>query len=609
LNLNGSSTTAGVTYSWVASNGGHIVSGATNPNPLIDQPGTYTLTVTNPVNGCTATDVALVTQDVNVPNVNAGADAVLTCLISQLNLNGSSTTAGVTYSWVASNGGHIVSGATNPNPLIDQPGTYTLTVTNPVNGCTATDVALVTQNVTPPNVNAGVDSTLTCLVEEIVVGGSSTTAGVTYSWVAQNGGNIVSGADTATPTVDAAGRYILTVTNPVNGCVAADTVDIAQDIEPPTCSLECPSTPVLCGSTGNTMTATYEDAVDFAWTLAGSGWIITAGDDTDTITYTAGSGTGSFKLIVTAANGCVDSCMVDCECQSGEQFCSYTQGGWGSGCPDSQAGDMMSTQPGCIRDHYFDDVFPDGVMIGLADGYYAKWTTAVAVENFLPAGKTPMALTGNLTNPTKTPAGVLAGQILALRLNVAYSAAGVFFTLGLQDEVSPYANYVIPDSCGSRFAGMTVGEFLAIADSVVAGRSSPYKASHINETATCLNEAWDNCGRDDYDVYGEGIDPWLANDANRVPTTFSLGQAYPNPFNPSCEIRFGLPRDSRVQLVIYNLLGQAVRVLVDDQLSAGFKTVIWDGKDNSGRMATSGVYIYRIKAGDFVENRKMVLLK
>ncbi|MBD0726483.1 hypothetical protein B6A10_15015, partial [Flavobacterium sp. L1I52] len=181
--LSGSSSTAGATFAWVASNGGHIVSGANTATPTVDMAGTYTLTVTDPANGCTATDVALVTLNNTPPNANAGADKVLTCTITSIALSGSSSTAGATFAWVASNGGHIVSGANTATPTVDMAGTYTLTVTNPANGCTATDVALVTLNNTAPNANAGADKVLTCTVTSIALSGSSSTAGATFAWV------------------------------------------------------------------------------------------------------------------------------------------------------------------------------------------------------------------------------------------------------------------------------------------------------------------------------------------------------------------------------------------------------------------------------------------
>ncbi|MFM2368061.1 MAG: hypothetical protein RL619_357, partial [Bacteroidota bacterium] len=228
--LSGSSSTAGATFAWVASNGGHIVSGATTATPTVDAAGTYTLTVTNPANGCTATDVALVTLNNTPPNVDAGADKVLTCTTTSIALSGSSSTAGATFAWVASNGGHIVSGATTATPTVDAAGTYTLTVTNPANGCTATDVALVTLNNTPPNAAAGDDVQIVCGKTTATLSGSSSTSNVSFSWVASNGGHIVSGADTATPIVDHDGTYTLTVTSLTNGCTATDVALVTTQI-------------------------------------------------------------------------------------------------------------------------------------------------------------------------------------------------------------------------------------------------------------------------------------------------------------------------------------------------------------------------------------------
>src|SRR5439155_4229846 len=131
------STTAGATFSWGTSDG-HILSGGNTATPLVDQPGTYTLTVTDPVNGCSSSAAVVVTQDLTKPDVSAGAaPAPLTCTTTQVSLNGSSTTTGAAFSW-ATTDGHIVSGANAATPLVDAPGTYTLTVTDPAGGCSST---------------------------------------------------------------------------------------------------------------------------------------------------------------------------------------------------------------------------------------------------------------------------------------------------------------------------------------------------------------------------------------------------------------------------------------------------------------------------------------
>jgi len=94
-----------------------------------------------------------------------------------------------------------------------------------------------------------------------------------------------------------------------------------------------------------------------------------------------------------------------------------------------------------------------------------------------------------------------------------------------------------------------------------------------------------------------------------LPTVFALDQNYPNPFNPSTTIRFALPKDAQVSLKIYDVIGREVRTLVNERVSAGYQQVIWDGRNEFGAQVASGMYIYRITAGDFISTKKMMMLK
>lgn len=96
---------------------------------------------------------------------------------------------------------------------------------------------------------------------------------------------------------------------------------------------------------------------------------------------------------------------------------------------------------------------------------------------------------------------------------------------------------------------------------------------------------------------------------NVLPTEYSLSQNQPNPFNPSTDISFSLPKTGQVKLVVYNILGAEVATLVDEVRSAGTHRVTWDGTDKSGNPVASGVYLYRLTTGDFAETKKMVLMK
>jgi len=102
---------------------------------------------------------------------------------------------------------------------------------------------------------------------------------------------------------------------------------------------------------------------------------------------------------------------------------------------------------------------------------------------------------------------------------------------------------------------------------------------------------------------------WEEVDYVQLPKEFDLRQNYPNPFNPTTVIEYALPKASEVKIHIYNILGQKVRSLVDEPQEPGYKTIHWDGKDDNGNEGSSGVYFYRIEAGDFVKCKKMTLLK
>jgi hypothetical protein len=106
------------------------------------------------------------------------------------------------------------------------------------------------------------------------------------------------------------------------------------------------------------------------------------------------------------------------------------------------------------------------------------------------------------------------------------------------------------------------------------------------------------------------------DDNLNLPSGFSLGQNYPNPFNPATTIPFQVEGGQwsvvspiHTTLVIYNILGQKVRTLVDEEMLRGGYQVIWDSKDDRGKEVPSGVYFYRLKSGSTSETRKMVLMR
>jgi subtilase family serine protease len=104
-------------------------------------------------------------------------------------------------------------------------------------------------------------------------------------------------------------------------------------------------------------------------------------------------------------------------------------------------------------------------------------------------------------------------------------------------------------------------------------------------------------------------DPTSVEEEEDVPLRFELSQNYPNPFNPETEIRYSIPEDSDVRLLVFNMSGSPVRSLKEGRQEAGTYSVFWDGMDDSGLQVSSGVYFIILKAGSFTQTRKAVLLR
>jgi hypothetical protein len=102
----------------------------------------------------------------------------------------------------------------------------------------------------------------------------------------------------------------------------------------------------------------------------------------------------------------------------------------------------------------------------------------------------------------------------------------------------------------------------------------------------------------------------LAVDETTIPDEYSLSQNYPNPFNPTTRIQYNLPKPGGlVQINIYTLMGQKIVTLVNRNMEAGRYIITWNGMDDLGNPAGAGVYLYQLRANQYIKTKKMVLLK
>ncbi len=97
--------------------------------------------------------------------------------------------------------------------------------------------------------------------------------------------------------------------------------------------------------------------------------------------------------------------------------------------------------------------------------------------------------------------------------------------------------------------------------------------------------------------------------SNNVPEQYKLSQNYPNPFNPETKIEFNVPREGYVKIVVYNVIGQKIRTLLNQDFKAGSYSVTWNGKDDFGRQVSTGAYLYSLETESFKTTKKMILMK
>jgi ribulose 1,5-bisphosphate carboxylase large subunit-like protein len=291
----GSTAVAGNTYAWSPATG---LDDFEIPQPIAsgNTTQTYTLTVTNTANGCTASDAVTVIADKSPPFVFAGNDVTINCSNPSETI-GSSSVAGNIYAWSPETG---INNANIAQPIAsgNTTQTYTVTVTGS-NGCTAIDAVTVTANKNPPSANAGNDVTINCSNPSETIG-SSSIAGNTYSWSPSTG---LSATNIAQPIANAntTQTYTLTVANTANGCTATDAVTVTANKTPPAANAGSDVT-INCTNPSATIGSTSVAGNTYAWSPATG---LSATNDAQPTA--SGNTTQTYTVIVTGTNGCTAS--------------------------------------------------------------------------------------------------------------------------------------------------------------------------------------------------------------------------------------------------------------------------------------------------------------
>jgi len=136
------------------------------------------------------------------------------------------------------------------------------------------------------------------------------------------------------------------------------------------------------------------------------------------------------------------------------------------------------------------------------------------------------------------------------------------------------------------------------------------------EENECLEFTWGGCGglvpfetMEDCESSCNDSVQVSSNQTLGYPVIFKLNNCYPNPFNPVTTLRYDLPENGLVNITIYDMLGREVKTLVNQIQDAGYKSVIWDATNDYSKPVSAGIYLYQINVGNYMQTKKMVLLK
>jgi hypothetical protein len=293
--------------------------GSDTSTTQIGGPGTYYVTVTAD-SGCEGIDSFTVNLDLS-SIADAGADQVLTCTNDTLILDGTASSSGAEFlvRWETMNG-NIRSGANTYTPVVDQTGEYLIFITNTDTDCEAIDTVSVSIDTLAPSADAGPDRTLTCSFTSAILQGNPTADPSHNTMWSAIEGTFLGDAMADSISVNASGRFVVEVTNPVNGCIQTDTVEVFSDDDLPTAQagpdgfLDCENLSFQADGTDSDMGSVYT----YLWTT-GTGQI----DSNETTLTPTFSAAGWYALEVTdTVTDCSQTDTLQLEDRRSELFVS-----------------------------------------------------------------------------------------------------------------------------------------------------------------------------------------------------------------------------------------------------------------------------------------------
>jgi hypothetical protein len=244
------------------------------------------------------------------------------------------------------------------------------------------------------------------------------------------------------------------------------------------------------------------------------------------------------------------------------------------------------------------DINQDGIVASVAD--------LVSLINWVVSGSRPVVakLTAEIAPEAAFETHSTAGEV-SFECESSVEIGAAYLVFETDQEVSPEMMTITANNMTVDFQqdGREVKVLMySLGGEVIpSGRVELFTVNGLSEFEISRVELGSADGR--------FVEVSMATAGPELPTGFELSQNYPNPFNPETTIEFALPAAARVELTVFNVLGQQVNTLISGDCPAGVNRIVWNGTDQGGQAAASGIYLYRLSAGETVLTRKMMLLK
>ncbi|HEY6191188.1 MAG TPA: T9SS type A sorting domain-containing protein, partial [Bacteroidota bacterium] len=563
--------------------------GATTSTISTSTAGTYSVTVTD-TKGCTGSTSGTLTIDPN-PTVTVANDSVCPGSSATLTANASGGTGAKTYAWST--------GATTSTISTSTAGTYSVTVTD-TKGCTGSGSASVITR-TPPSPSA-TGGSITCFDPCTTI--SASPAGLTYSWTGPGG--FTSSAQS--PTVCDSGDYSVTVTD-THGCTGTASAHVSNVIPPSgTCGADGAIT--LGFELDGDPNAVAPNPPD-DWNLIFNG----SAHPTSTTGIVSDFPSKADDYFVIGTKDIVDVTQWHYNVQSTPDKDDILNAGAAEyGTRLYFFGDRYSVNGNAQIGFWF---FQDTVHLNTSSNTFTgqhEIGDLLVLSNFIQGGGTPVIFAYEWVG-----SGGSDGSLNKLTLNASNSFAITNSTVSTPPWLyNPKGKSPSSYPKGAFFEGgidvaCLPGVNPCFASFLIETRASASVTAELKDFV--IGSFTVGVGAQAQAALAPRLNGGEQAQSVAKPAGYALHANYPNPFNPTTQIKFDLPEASHVRLSVFNILGQEVASLVNGTMGAGFQSVEWNTSNREGAALPSGVYFYRLQATsltsgtEFHGEMKMVLMK